>query len=309
MRSEISVPTLPRSCVALGYFDGLHLGHRSVIGQAFGDGGTNVVLSVGKAYRTVPYIGGTVTDTAILLENERARILDEMGADILVSPRFEDICRMSGEEFVEEILCRKLNAQKVACGYNYRFGRDAKCDAATLKMLCEQRKIECVTVPEVRCDDVAVSSSVVRRALLRGDIDLVNRLLGRRYGYQIEVSHGRQLGRELGAPTINQVFPEGLLLPRFGVYASITYTGENDAPQYAVTNIGVKPTVGSEVPLSETWIPEFSGDLYECSVRVELLHFIRAEQRFDSLEVLKNAIQRDAACAREAAKQYGMCNR
>ena len=148
--------------------------------------------------------------------------------------------------------------------------------------------MELYVVPPVEDGGEKVSSTRIRKAVEAGDIPTANRLLGRPFGFSLEVIHGNHIGTGLGTPTINQAIPEGFVLPRFGVYASWCRVGGQFF--YGVTNVGVKPTVGSDKVLAETWMPEFSGDLYGKRVRVFLLEFLRPERKFASLEELKAAI-------------------
>ena len=133
----------------------------------------------------------------------------------------------------------------------------------------------------------------------RGDLPLANRLLGRPFGFSLEVIHGNHIGTGLGMPTINQAIPEGFVQPRFGVYAS--WCRVDGGYHWGVTNIGVKPTVGSDQVLAETWMPQFSGDLYGRRVRLFLLRFIRPERKFGSLGELKEEIDKNAAQAKAIA--------
>ena len=161
--------------------------------------------------------------------------------------------------------------------------------------------MELSVTPPVSVAGETVSSTRIRACLEQGDVQQAGQLLGRPFGYDFEVTHGRQLGRTWGTPTINQPFPAGYVLPRFGVYASLVEV--EGQKYYGVTNIGVKPTVGSDCALSETWIPEFSGDLYGKKVPVELLDFIRPERKFDSLDQLKNEILENGVLARKIAER------
>ncbi|MBE6753432.1 MAG: riboflavin biosynthesis protein RibF [Ruminococcaceae bacterium] len=303
-----TIPQLEGSSVALGLFDGLHQGHCAVINGAFADSKeTRVVFSVGRLCSRTAH-DGAVRTAVLLLDDERNRILEGLGTDILVTPPFDEIKDYSGEQFFKEILLGRLGARRVSCGYNYTFGKGASCGATELRAFCETAGIQCEVVPELRCDGKAVSSSAIRTALLAGDAETAALLLGRRYGYTLPVAEGQHLGRTLGAPTINQIFPENLLLPRFGVYASLVYIGGGKAgekPYFGVTNIGMRPTVGAELPLSETWMPEYTGsELYGQNIRVELLAFLRDEKRFGSLDELRIAIHRDARAAGAVARGY-----
>lgn len=280
-----NIPQLENTCVALGYFDGLHLGHRAVIEESLKAGCTSLLF-------TFEPKGSRKPDSSILLSPERECMLAEMGVGAILSPPFEHIQELSPERFVGEILSHRLGAVRVACGEDYRFGKNAQGDSRCLAQLCAEHGIECAVVPSVSVDGETVSTSAVRAYLGSGRVDCANRMLGYNYGYSLRVEHGRKLGRTIGAPTINQHFPQGFFVPCYGVYASLVYVnGEEHA---AVTNIGVKPTVGSDMPVSETYIHGFSQELYGETVEVRLLQFLRHEQKFASVDELRAAIQADA---------------
>ena len=177
----------------------------------------------------------------------------------------------------------------------------ARGDVALLRHLCCQAGVELYVVPPVTDSGEKVSSTRIRKAVEEGDIPMANRLLGRPFGFSLEVIHGNHIGTGLGTPTINQAIPEGFVLPRFGVYASWCRVGGQYF--YGVTNVGLKPTVGSDRVLAETWLPEFSGDLYGKRVWVFLLEFLRPEKKFASLEELKAAIQENARQAKAVTRR------
>jgi len=173
----------------------------------------------------------------------------------------------------------------------------ARGNVELLSRLCKEYGAELIVVPPVLDGGEKVSSTRIRRAVAEGDISTASRLLGRPFGFTLEVIHGNHIGTGLGTPTINQALPEDLTLPRFGVYAAWCET--ESGRYYGVCNIGVKPTVGSDRVLAETWMPEFDGDLYGRRVRVELMDFIRPERKFSSLDQLKEEIRRNAIRAKE----------
>lgn len=290
-----TIPELSSSAAALGFFDGLHPGHEAVIRAACQSEHTGVVLSIGSRQRAA---------SRLLIDSDRDLLLERMGTDILVAPEFEDICSMTGEEFFNNVLQDKLRVRRVVCGYNFRFGRGASCGADDLAAMCAASGVECEIIPQITAGDEAVSARRLRSLLDEGNVSEYAAVLGRRYSYRLEVVTGHQLGRRLGFPTVNQNLPEYLHLPRYGVYASIVRTPDG-VVRPAVTNIGVRPTVGSPVPLSETWIMDYDADLYGQWLRVELVDFIRPEQRFDNLEALKYAIRHNAGQAAEMTR--GIC--
>lgn len=292
-----NIPNLQNTAVALGCFDGIHLGHKAVIDATAGQS---------QLSRTV----FSFSDDALYKENslhiaafeDKCRILECLGVEHLIVPPFNAIKTYTPEAFFHEVLLERLGAKLVACGENYRFGRNAAGSAATMRGLCETAQIACKVVSPVTHEGEIISSSRIRGCLLDGAVDEAAAMLGRPFGYQFEVVGGRHLGRTLGTPTINQYFPENFLIPRYGVYASVTEIGGKK--YHSVTNIGVKPTVGSEKPLSETWIPDFAGDLYGQAIRVNLIAFMRDECKFASVEELKAAILQDGVMSKNLTADF-----
>lgn len=282
------IPEYAACSVALGFFDGLHPGHQAVIRSAKADGLPLVVLSIGSATRAAE---------RLLIDDDRDSILDGLGVSSLLFPDFERIREMDGKSFFDNVLVRRLHAKRIACGYNFRFGRGASCDAAVLSSLCKAAGISCNVVDPVVHGGEVISSKLLRGLLSDGNVAEYAEVLGRRYSYRLPVATGNKIGRTLGFPTMNQIFPGYFSLPRFGVYASITRTPDG-VIRPAVTNIGVRPTVGSITPLSETWIEDYSADLYGKALRVELVAFLRLETRFADLSQLKSAIISDARSAK-----------
>ena len=283
---------------ALGSFDGLHLGHRQVIGNTLSAPGLRPAVIT---FQQNPSVSLQKKPVPLLTTNEqKLALLKEMGVEVVYLLPFDRIRDMEPEDFVEA-LYRVCRVRALSCGFNFRFGKNGRGDAGLLKELCREKGISLSVTPPVSVAGETVSSTRIRACLEQGDVQQAGQLLGRPFGYDFEVTHGRQLGRTWGTPTINQPFPQGYVLPRFGVYASLVEV--EGQKYYGVTNIGVKPTVGSDCALSETWIPEFSGDLYGKKVPVELLDFIRPERKFDSLDQLKNEILENGVLARKIAER------
>lgn len=285
------------TAVALGCFDGLHIGHQKVIYRAVSG------RELGLSPTVFTFDASPLSDLCgkgapcLTANNEKLQLLEKMGVEQVYMPAFSEVRNFSAEDFVSKILDGMFHAQRVCCGFNFHFGSGGRADSAELERLCSARGIETLVVPEVDVDGQPVSSTRIRGLIQQGKVEEAARLLGRRFGYTFSVEHGRQLGRELGMPTINQRFPENFILPRFGVYASIVRI---DGREYCgVTNIGVKPTVGSDHVLSETWILDYGGNLYGRAVPVELLGFIRPEQKFQDVMELKKVVYENAETARE----------
>lgn len=277
--------------MALGFFDGVHLGHAAVlrpVAARRSDGLTPLALT---------FTGRPVSHGAPLILDPQAsaREIEKLGCAV-VRLDFERARALSPRRFAEQVLRDELHAAFVSCGYNYRFGRNASGSAELLAALCREMGI----VPAVRdcfsVDGVSVSSTAVRQAITDGDMPLVRRLLGRLYSYEYPVVEGDRRGRLLDAPTANQFFPDGVLTPRYGVYAALA---EIDGQSYpAVTNIGIRPTIGHSRPRSETHILGFDGDLYGRLLRVSLLVHTRDEMLFSDLAGLRAQILSDAEDAR-----------
>ena len=287
---QVHIPAVPRS-VALGLFDGLHPGHRQVILAAVRQGEDCLSRAV---YTFLPHTINTKTIAGRLCDDrEEEHLLQIMGVEELFKEDFAAVRHLTPAAFVQQVLVEQLNAKRVTCGFNYRFGAGGAGDATMLTELCAPYGITVTVVPEVDCGDTPINSTAIRAAIADGDMALARRLLGRPYHLQVPVTEGQHLGRRLGLPTINQILPAHMAAPRFGVYASCVQWDGNTYP--AVTNIGVRPTVGANAPLAETYILGFDGDLYGTEPVVYPLQYLRPEQKFDSLEALQAQIQADVA--------------
>lgn len=301
MKMEI-IKTLKHSkestSTALGFFDGVHSGHASVIAEA---------VSYAKQNHLVPAVFTTQQIPRSVLNNEMIgsiTTLDEklaafegLGIERVYILDFREIMHITAEDFVRDILLGCFNARHAVCGFNYHFGSGGKGSGSTLSDLCRQYDITVTTQHRIGFEGLPVSSTRIRNAVASGDIPNVNKMLGRRYGFRLPVIHGRQLGRTIGIPTLNQKFPDGLIVPPFGAYAtSVTVDGKEYC---GVTDIGVKPTVGSDCVLIETWLPDYCGrDLYGEILDIRFLSFIRPEKKFDSLTSLQSEILKNAETAR-----------
>ncbi len=285
------IPAVERA-VALGLFDGMHIGHRAVVAEAIRAGRGHCAV-----YTFSPSTLTTKGDLyRVTTDAQQTAILERMGVTEIFETDFTAVCDLSPEQFVEDILRNTLHATAVTCGFNYRFGKGGIGDAALLEHLCAARGIAVTVVPAVESNGQAVSSTAIRSALADGDMATVTRMMNRGYCFELPVEQGQHLGRRLGMPTVNQILPADLALPRFGVYASCVEI--NGQVHYGVTNIGVRPTVGADAPLAETWIDGFDGNLYGQTVCVYPVKFLRDERTFDTLEELKAQVEQDAANAR-----------
>ena len=283
--------------IALGFFDGVHLGHRAVIGACKKDSGglPCVVLT----FRESPArVLGKAAPPLLSPNPRKAQLLEKAGADEVIFADFAALKDMTPGEFVRKILRGCLNARRVYCGFNYRFGKNGSGDTAALKELCGAHGISVSVCEPVSCGGEQISSSLIRRRIASGEIERANEMLGYRYAVEGEIGSGAQVGSAIGFPTVNIPIAGGVVTPFCGVYASNIIIGGESCR--GATNIGVHPTVGAkEQPLCETFLLDFEGgDLYGRHATCELISFIRPEKRFDSLEALTAQIEKDCEIIR-----------
>ena len=284
------------TALALGFFDGIHLGHQSVIRATVDYANKNNLLPVVYTFEENPGRLFGKSCEVLTTNAERTALLKDMGVKAVVLDDFLNVKDMPPRAFVEEILLKKLQAKKVFCGFNYHFGKGGVGDSRDLKEISAQFGISAEEIPPVIYEGETVSSTRIRGLIANGEIEKANTLLGHSFGFSSLVEEGNHLGRTLGTPTINQKLPENLAVPLFGVYTSIVTVGGKE--YCGVTNIGVKPTVGSYSPLAETWMPEYEGgDLYGQGIDIRLLYFHRKEERFSSLSALQERIKLDGQIA------------
>lgn len=293
------------AAVALGLFDGVHLGHRAVLNAAL----RQAANGLRPAVFTFPAESALRKGAPGYLypTDTRNDLLHACGFASLIVPDFSEVRDLDGETFVRALLHEQEGAAYVCCGPDFRFGRDAAWDAGDLRCIGRHCGIAVEVVDDVRMEGVKVSSTAIRSLLQDGEIAHANRLLGAPYRIRQTVSHGAHLGSTIGFATVNQVFAEGQLVPKFGVYASQTLTP--DGWQDSITNIGVKPTVHyGGAPLAETHILGFGGDLYGRTLTVILTDFLRAEQKFDSLDALTAQLGQDIRMRRQLSGNYHHSN-
>lgn len=280
-----------KTAVALGNFDGMHVGHTAVLDAAksFASKGLVPVVVLFDEHSLKAITGKA--PPMLMTAEERAHFIESSGLKI-ETLIFSEIKNLTPTEFFENVLIKKLNAAAVCCGYNYRFGKNAAGTAQTLRELCYSHGIECRIAGEVDVDSCAANSSEIRQFIKDGKIEKANKMLGRKFGFTAKVIDGDKRGRTWGFPTVNQEIPDELVMPRFGVYESlVTVDGEKFK---GVTNIGERPTVGSKKILSETHIINFDRNIYGLDVDIRLVRFIRPEKKFGSFDELARQIKSDA---------------
>jgi len=276
-----------RRRVAVGTFDGVHLGHREVIR------GADTVLTFEPHPAAIVSPAGA---PRLLTPLERkAELIGELGVqELVVVPFDEDFAARSAESFVDDVLVGGLRAGHVSVGENFRFGNKAKGD--TQRLLADDR-FETRVVPLLEVDGEVVSSSHIRGLVLGGAVEYADKLLGAPFTFCGEVTKGDQRGRTLGFPTANLHLRPGLLLPPDGVYAvTVTVDGARHA---GVMNIGVRPTFAGRRRMIEVHLLDFTGDLYRRWLVVHLIERLRGEKAFPGPDALRAAIAADVARARD----------
>ncbi len=278
--------------LALGYFDGLHIGHRAVIKAMADWAQKNSAKSAVFSFELPSK--NSIKGKKIISINDKIEHISAMNITEYYSPNFAEIKNLSPEQFVE-LLAQKLNVKAVFCGENFRFGKNASGDVALLKKLCNSKGILVFASPLMHYDRQAVSASKIRDLLQQGDIPAVNAMLGTPYCINFEVIKGQGLGTKLGVPTINQHYESDFQMPKFGIYITKAKIG---GTWYAsATGLGTRPTVNSDetIVTCETFIPNFEGDLYGSKPQVCFYKYLSESKKFNSLDELK-------ACIEDAAK-------
>lgn len=281
--------------IALGFFDGVHVGHGALLRTAKIKAEELGVTPAALTFDPHPneLIFGEKTPLINTLAERRELMTGLYGMEeMLVLPFDRAFMEMDWQDFVKEVLIKRFCAVHVVCGFDYTFGHRGLGNAEKLKALCSDLGIGCDVVEKVELLGAEVSSSRIRTLLEQGKLEEANILLGHPHFLSGEVIHGKQLGRVLGFPTANVPLEEGLLVPARGVYATCITC---DSGVYkAVTNIGSRPTVGESTQITaESYLLDFEGDLYGQTMKVELMKFLRPEQKFRSLDELKAAVLND----------------
>ena len=290
------------TAIALGNFDGIHRGHQVVLQPILSEQSPNIYRSV-VSFDPHPRQFFTGQKLALLTpKQEKADYLATLGFQQLILIPFDRIlASLSPQDFVNQILIEHLQTKTISIGEDFRFGYQRKGTARQLKEIASQLgiKVYINSLHKYRDNQqqsVRVSSSLIRQALLAGEVKQANLMLGRSYSLVGNVVKGKQIGRTIGFPTANLQVPTDKFLPRFGVYA--VKVNHNNNSVLGVMNIGCRPTVEGESPTIEVHLLDWSGDLYGQTITVSLEAFLRTEQKFNSLEDLKQQIERDCQQAR-----------
>lgn len=284
-----------RTIYALGFFDGVHLGHQALLRACRDLADRHGCYAGAVTFASHP--DALVSGDAPLLINtneDKNRLLRSFGMDSVMELCFDDAVRKTHwSAFLNQLM--EQDAAGFVCGSDFRFGADACGTAKKLAAYCEQRGLPFAVVPQQLLDGIRVSSTHIRTLLESGDMEQAVRFLGHPHILTGQVVSGQQLGRTIGIPTANLLLPAYVLTPRFGVYACKAFV---DGKEYiAVTNVGTRPTVGGNHVTVEAFLLDFDGDLYGKTLCLAFFQFLRPEKKFDSLAELQANIQKDIQAA------------
>ena len=295
-----------QSVVTIGAFDGVHLGHQTVISDVIGRAQNREVSSVVVTFDVHPATVVRPESAPKLLTRlpRKLELLDELGVDVVYVVEF-DLERSSAtaEEFVDEVFVDRLGAKEILVGSDFNFGKGRE---GTVETLTAQGRIKGFSVDGlelIRSNEAAtepVSSTAIRRALVGGDVSAAGQMLGRRFTIRGTVVQGDQRGRTIGFPTANVMLPDDMARPANGVYACV-YVTPDGLQRPAAVNVGVRPTFyeSADAAVLEAHLLDFDGDLYGQDAQVEFVSFLRSERRFNGIDELKAQLQRDTADTRE----------
>ena len=294
---QIKTPT----AIALGNFDGIHQGHRLVL-RSIKDSGSpeQIANACPSVVSFTPHPREFFTGKKLQLltpVEQKAELLSDLGIEqLILLPFNQALAKLSPQQFVAQILVQQLKAVSISVGTDFRFGYQRKGTGEDLQQIASGYGISVKLNPLHKYGDrqnqqVRISSSLIRQALAAGDMETANFMLDRPYSLWGTVVTGQQLGRTIGFPTANLKLPKEKFLPCFGVYAVNVLLEQTTVK--GVMNIGCRPTVAGESPTIEVHLLNWSGDLYGKTLKVELLRYLRPEQKFDSVEALKQQITQD----------------
>lgn len=285
-----------KTIYALGFFDGVHLGHQALLEEC-----RKMADSSGCAAGAVTFMSHpqkVILGRAPGLINtaqDRKKLLVQFHMDKVAQLPFdEEMMRMHWQDFFK-MLVQEYHVAGLVCGEDFRFGNRGEGTAQKLAAACADAGIPCVVVPQRKLGDIPVSSTYIRSLLEAGRLEEANRFLGHPHMLSGIVVTGRRLGHTIGIPTANVLIPEDLVIPKLGVYACTVCLDERT--YVAVTNIGSRPTVGGHQIRAESWLLDYEGDLYGRQITLHFHAFLRPEQKFASVEALKEQIREDAAQA------------
>lgn len=298
---------LEKAIVTTGTFDGVHFGHQKIINRleelAIQHHGESVIITFFPHPRLVLF----PEDNDLKLINtldEKIELLEKSGIDhLIIIPFTKEFSRLSSLEFIQQILVEKIGTKKLVIGYDHHFGKNREGSFEHLKHYSTEYGFEVEEIPEQDINDVAVSSTKIRNAILEGNVNIANKYLGYNFNLRGIVKKGDQIGRTLGFPTANISLAETYkIIPADGIYAVNVYLDERKL--HGMLYIGDRPTVNGKSKVIEVNIFDFSSDVYDQLIKVEFLQYIRGDKYFKSLEELKDALANDEIVVRKILKNF-----
>ena len=276
--------------LALGYFDGVHIGHQQVIKSAVNHAKNNNLKSAVITFKDHPccYFYG-VCPKYILSRNLRRQKIADLGIDYLYELDFdENLSKLSAEEYLKEILVKNFSPKSISTGFNHYFGTKKSGNSEFLRNNQEKYHYKYFEIPPAKYNDEIISSTLIRNLLSSGDIEKANTMLDDRFSIEGVIVEGQKIGRTLGYKTANILYPAEIIDIPFGVYETQTQYGK------AITNFGIRPTISNDKKaVLETHILDFDKDIYNKKINIEFIKMIRTETKFESVEELKQQIQKD----------------
>jgi len=287
--------------IALGFFDGVHLGHAALLQRTVEEATARGVAPAVFTFDRVPkeVITGIPCPLINSPDDRRGLVRRLYGIkDVIMVPFDDEMRTTSWEDFVTEILVKRYHAVHLVAGHDHHFGHKNQGSPELLMAKCAELGLGCDIIPKVEVLGTTVSSTYIRRLVELGQVERAAEFLGHPHVLTQEVRHGHRIGRTIGVPTVNLTVPPKVLVPSHGVYATKVHLPDGTS-YMGVTNVGTRPTVNNGTNVTvEAWLLDFDGDLYGQNVRVEFHHRLRDEVRFDSLDALKAQIRSDAEATR-----------
>ena len=289
---DTELSDLSRYVVALGNFDGIHYAHTELIRKAK-EIAFSLCKTAGEKILTAVFTFSDLKKPYITTTDEKLAVFEKLGIDCVFLCPLERVKNMSPEDFVRDVLAKKLSCVHTVCGYNYRFGKNALGDISLLRALTEKYGLGCSIIEEIP----NISSTRIREFISNGNIADANEIIGRPFTVSGKIIHGRGVGHTFGCPTLNVEIPRGKLLPLNGVYFTLCKVGENRYP--AITNVGICPTFGNDKITCENHLIDVSCELYGEFAEIFFLAFRRHEIKFSSPEELYKTVNDDICAARD----------
>jgi len=284
--------------IALGNFDGVHIGHQQLIGRTVKSAKAANLKSAVFTFSNHPRnVLSKEKVKSILYPDEKAAIIENLGVDYMFNIPFDDeIQHMDAIAFINHLLLEKLKMKEAYCGFNYKFGYKASGDIEVLMRESVKKQFGIHVLEPVEIDGAVVSSTRIREAIECGNMDECIKLMGRPYTVGGEVVVGNRLGNKIGFPTLNLIVDDSMVTPASGVY--ITYCTYSGKRHPSITNVGIRPTVGAFEKNMETHIFNFDEELYGKTIRVEFIKKMRDEKKFEDMDTLAKQITKDCIMAK-----------